>query len=150
MVLLVACPWGVGGQGAIEAQERFQWDFGPHLVHASAVRTDFLPPSVAQRKGVVRSGHRGMLNVVVEEKRADGLHHPIEARVEARATNLLGQVIDIPIEPHRDGEALYHVGTFALDHRPTLDFHIEVQPPGVSEPYVVEFQKEFVTPDPPT
>lgn len=147
-LLVAALPCPAGPQGRIDAQDKFNWDFGQYVVHATAVRTDFIPPPVAQRQGIERSTHRGMLNVVVEEKREDGTLEPIEARVEARATNLIGQVTEIGLEPRRERDTIYYIGTFPVDYREALDFHIEIQPPEVAEPLVVEFEKQFLTSTP--
>lgn len=134
---LLLLPAGAGA-------EQFQ-KFGDVVVHYSALSSDQLPPEVAKTYGFARSSHKGLLNIAVQREAGTAAPQAIAAKVEARATNLLGQKIPVSVREIRDGEAIYYLGEFAVAGTDTLRFDVTVTPEGASAPLSLRFSKDYVT-----
>ncbi len=121
-------------------------DFGDYVVHYNALNTNLLPPQVAQGYKIVRSPSRALLNVTVLKKVMDTPGTPVSAVVSATATNLTGQLREIPIREIRDGEgAIYYIGEFPVHNMETYRFEVTVAISGEPEPLLVRFNQQFYT-----
>ena len=111
-------------------------DIGDYRVHYSAMNTRMLPPEVAGAYDIQRSGNRAMINIAVLRKaESEGeMDTPVRADVSASAVNLTGQQRDIDVREIADDGAVYYIGSFRIANEETLNFTIEVQPEGNSEP----------------
>jgi hypothetical protein len=112
-------------------------------VHHNAVPSAMLTPEIASRYGLIRSKYRGLLNVSVIKDAPGTTGQAVTARVNAQATNLTSQVIDIPMREVRDGDAIYYLGEFPIIDRERLRFSLEVQPVGVSKTIKAGLQQQF-------
>lgn len=145
---LIALASACGGPGdsadVPEAQpaDASHIDIGEHMVHFSAQSTDQLTPEVARAFGIVRSKNRAMLNVSVLRK-AD--NKPVSAAVTVETVNLTGQLKNITMRKHEEGEAIYYIGEVAIANRETLVFDISVTPEGMDRASDVRFKREFFT-----
>ena len=124
--------------------EQFQ-RFGDVVVHYNALSSDQLPPEVAKTYGFARSSRKGLLNIAVQREAGSAPARAIAARVEARASNLMGQRIPVSVREVRDGEAIYYLGEFAVAGTDTLRFEVEVTPEGATAPLKLRFSKDYVT-----
>lgn len=123
-------------------------EFNDFIVHYNALRTDLLPPQVAQGYGIRRSSNRALLNVTVMAKPAsfDQAEIAVPASIVVHAANLTGQRRDIALREIRDAEgAIYYVGEFPVHNLETYQFKLEVLPDGEPEPLMVEFRQQFYT-----
>lgn len=120
-------------------------DFGEYVVHFNAITTDMLPPKVAREYRIPRSKNRAMLNIVVLQKVLGTAGQPVTATVKARATNLTGQMRDIPLREIKEPYAIYYIGDFPVSNEETLDFELEVTPEGQKKPLNVRFRQQFFT-----
>lgn len=134
LLLLPTCGWA----------EQFQ-KFGDVVVHYSALSSDQLPPEVARTYGFARSSHKGLLNIAVQREAGAAAPQAIAAKVDARATNLLGQKIPVSVREIRDGDAIYYLGEFAVAGTDTLRFEVDVTPAGATAPLTLRFSKDYVT-----
>lgn len=119
--------------------------FGDYIVHFNAQSTTMLPAEVARAFGIRRSGNRAMLNVTVLRRGAGEGETPIEADVEVRAVNLLGQLKAVSMRELREGEAIYYIGELAVANEEIVTFNISVRPAGAGGPYEFKFQQQFYT-----
>ena len=120
--------------------------FDDYTIHLNAFNSDTLQPSMAKAYNIIRSKNRGLLTISVVKKSlsaSNGL--PVKAQVQAKATNLTGQLKDIQIREIHDGEAVYYISVFPVADKEVLDFTIHVTPQDDGGPYVVEMRQQFFT-----
>lgn len=125
------------------AQAEKSQDFGAYEVHFNALNTTMLQPEVAKQYGILRSKNRGMLNVVVLRKVLETTGEPVNAAVSATASNLKGQIIDIPMREVTEANAIYYLGQFPIVDQETLRFDIKAKPGGKDDPFLVRFEQKF-------
>lgn len=123
-------------------------EFNAYVVHYNALRTDLLPPQVAQGYGIRRSSSRALVNITVVKKEDDGIYREtaVPALLEVNATNLTGQRRELEMREIRDGEgAIYYIGELPIHNLETYRFKAEILPEGETEPLLVEFRQQFYT-----
>lgn len=123
-------------------------EFNEYVIHYNALRTDLLPPQVAQGYGIRRSSSRALLNITVMKKaEGDGLGETaVPAQLDVNATNLTGQRRELAMREIRDSEgAIYYVGELPVHNLETSQFKVKVVPEGETEPLLVEFRQQFYT-----
>lgn len=131
---------------AVDAAAQQSQDFGDYVVHYNALNTNLIPPQVAQGYGIARTPSRALLNITVMKKVMDTPGTPVSATVEATATNLTGQLREIPIREIRDPEgAIYYIGEFPVHNLETYRFEVKVAVEGEAEPLMVRFRQQFYT-----
>lgn len=123
------------------AAERYK-EFGDYQVHYNAIATGLLQPDVARGYGIVRSRNRGLLTVTVLR---DG--EPVAARVSAEALNMQSQLRRIALQEVREGQAVYYIGTFPVDHLEKLRFRLDITPRGGDRELELVFDQRFYTED---
>lgn len=116
---------------------------GTYTIHYNALPTQSLPAEVASTYGIRRSGNRGLVNVAVLKRNMELTGQPVEARVQASATNLNGQLRKIPMRRVTEQNAIYYIGEFGISNEETLRFTIEVKAEDMAEPTVVRFDQQF-------
>ncbi|MCU7905213.1 MAG: DUF4426 domain-containing protein [Candidatus Thiodiazotropha sp. (ex Epidulcina cf. delphinae)] len=112
-------------------------------IHHNAIPTASLEPSIAKQYGIQRSKYRGMLNVSVIKSVKGTTGEPSEAVVMAKANNMLGQLISIPMRKITEGDAVYYIGEFRIADRETLNFEIQVKPKGETRFHTAKLSQEF-------
>lgn len=136
--LLAGAQDTLSGDGAVTVEQ-----FGPYTVRASATQSQMLAPATAARHGIEPAADRGVLNVVVLERRADGGQVTVPALVAASKTNLLGQSVPIEMREIRENERVSYLGSFEFAPMRNLRFELSVQPAG-SKPLLLRFEDQFV------
>ncbi|MDY6955850.1 MAG: DUF4426 domain-containing protein [Pseudomonadota bacterium] len=121
------------------------FEYENYIFHYNALRTDELPAESTQKAGIQRSRNRGMINLALRQKQADGSTTAITAAISASAVNLNNQYRELSLREMRDGDAIYYIGDFPINNQETLRFQINVLPDGASKPFKVQFEKEFFT-----
>lgn len=114
--------------------------FGNYEVHYNAIATGLLQPEVARGYGIVRSRNQALLTVSVLKA-----GKPVPARIEAEATNPNDQLQRIAMRELTEGEAVYYIGTFAVDHLEKLRFRLDIQPRGADRDFELKFEQRFFT-----
>jgi len=69
----------------------------------------------------------------------------VTAQIEATSRNLQGQIREIAMREVREGQAIYYLGEFPVEHGETLRFDLKVRPQGSASSYAVELSQDFYT-----
>lgn len=117
--------------------------FGNYVVYFNAVPTVDLPAEIAAEYGIVRSGNRVLLNIVMEHRPAIGLPTAVPGTVKASATNLNGQLRNLLTREIREGEAIYYIAETQVVNGENMIFIIKATPESTTTPLEVRFQKQF-------
>jgi hypothetical protein len=133
------------GVTSVSSAQEAAKDVGDYVIHYNAFRSDVLTPEIARSYGIVRSKTRALLNIVVLKKVMGTTGEPVEASVEASATNLTGQLKRIGMREVREGNAIYYLGDVRIVDEETLDFNIEVTPTGSPTAHTMSFRRQFFT-----
>lgn len=126
------------------ARSQYEQTFGDMTVHYSALSTARLLPAMAKSYGIAQSASRGLVNIAIERKAADGGSAMIAATVTGSVADLTGHRRPIRFRETQDEGAIDYLGEFALDGSGTYVFTIEVTAPGRAQPYTVTFNREYV------
>ena len=84
-----------------------------------------------------------MINIAVLKKVMGTTGQPVHARVDAKVTNLHGQVSPITMRELNEQGAVYYIGEFAIANEESLRFEIEVTPEGQAESIRAAFDQVF-------
>jgi hypothetical protein len=114
-----------------------------YTIHHNAIPSATLEPAIAHQYGIQRSKYRGMLNVSIIKTVEGTTGKPSEAVVLAKANNIRGQLISIPMRKIMEGDAIYYIGEFRIADQETLHFEIKVQPRGGKRFYTAKFSQDF-------
>lgn len=114
-----------------------------YTIHHNAIPTASLDPSIAGKYGIQRSKYRGMLNVSVIKDVPGTTGRSSPAVVLAKATNIRGQLISIPMRMVKEGDAIYYIGEFRIADQETLNFDLQVQPRGETRFYDAKLSQQF-------
>ncbi|MEW8028982.1 MAG: DUF4426 domain-containing protein [Candidatus Thiodiazotropha sp.] len=112
-------------------------------IHHNAIPSASLEPSIARQYGIQRSKYRGMLNVSVIKSVEGTTGESSEAVVLAKANNIRGQLISIPMRKIIEDDAIYYIGEFRIADQEKLNFEIQVQPKGETRYYSAKLSQEF-------
>ncbi len=114
-----------------------------YTIHHNAIPSASLDPAVAVQYRIQRSKYRGMLNVSVIKDVPDTTGKPVDAIVMAKATNIRGQLISIPMRRVTEGEAIYFIGEFRIADQETLNFELQVKPRGETRFHKATLSQQF-------
>ncbi len=114
-----------------------------HTIHHNAIPSASLDPDVAKQYRIQRSKYRGMLNVSVIQDIPDTTGKAVDAIVMAKATNIRGQLISIPMRRVTEGEAIYFIGEFRIEDQETLNFELKVKPKGETRFHNAQLSQQF-------
>ncbi len=114
-----------------------------YTIHHNAIPSASLEPAIAKEYGIQRSKYRGMLNVSVIKNIPGTTGESTDAIVMAKATNLRGQLISIPMRKITEGDAIYYIGEFRIADQETLNFEIQVKPKGEARFYTATLSQDF-------
>ncbi|MBT3047278.1 MAG: DUF4426 domain-containing protein [Candidatus Thiodiazotropha sp.] len=112
-------------------------------IHHNAIPSASLEPAIARQYGIQRSKYRGMLNVSVIKSVEGTTGQSSEAVILAKANNIRGQLISIPMRKIIEGDAIYYIGEFRIADQETLNFEIQVQPKGETRYYSAKLSQDF-------
>jgi hypothetical protein len=114
-----------------------------YTIHHNAIPSATLDPAIAKQYRIQRSKYRGMLNVSVIKEIPETTGKPIEAIVMAKATNIRGQLISIPMRKVTESEAIYYIGEFRIADQETLNFELQVKPRGETRFHKAKLSQQF-------
>lgn len=118
---------------------------GDVIVHYNALPTTVLGADVATRYGIVRSKHRGFVNIAVLRTSTTGTNSAISAVIKATVISLIGQRQPIELREVRDQDAIYYIGEFTIRGEELLRFDLDVKPHGSNRSIPIRFEQSFVT-----
>ncbi len=67
----------------------------------------------------------------------------VEACVSGGAMNLIGQMKTLDFEEIREGEAIYHISTFAFSQEEHITFELDVEIAATGETHVLKWKQQF-------
>ena len=114
-----------------------------YTIHHNALPTASLDPAIANQYRIQRSKVRGMLNVSVIKDVPGTTGKPVEAIVMAKATNIRGQLISIPMRKITEQDAIYYIGEYRIADQETLNFEVQVKPHGERRFYKAKLSQQF-------
>lgn len=118
---------------------------GVYELHYNAFPSTFLSKEIANTYQITRSKNRGIINISV----LDTSHTPskaLEAEIDLVVHNLLNQNKDVKlIKITEENQAVYYLGSFALNNQEDVNFRITVTPAGTEETISAQFSREFYT-----
>lgn len=114
-----------------------------YTIHHNAIPSASLDPAIAKQYRIQRSKYRGLLNVSVIKEIPDTTGKSVDAIVMAKATNIRGQLISIPMRKITEGGAVYYIGEFRIADQETLNFEIQVKPKGEARFYKAQLSQQF-------
>lgn len=119
---------------------------GHYELHYNTFPSTFLAKEIANTYQIVRSKNRGIVSISVLNTKTNP-PAAVEAKVEIQANNLLNQNKDIKLfKIVEENEAVYYLGTFALNDQEDVNFNISAKPAGDPDvELVVSFSREFFT-----
>ena len=85
------------------------------------------------------------VSIIKSEEGTTGKSSP--AVILAKATNIRGQMISIPMRQVLEAEAIYYIGEFRIADQETLNFDLQVQPQGESRFYKAKLSQQFFIDD---
>lgn len=133
----------LAGALAAPAMAQQSEQFGDYEVHYNTLNTNQLSPDIASAYGIQRAGTQAMLNVTVLDR---ATREPVEANIDATATNLTGQRRDIEMRQIKDQGAIYYIGQFRIHDEESLNFNVQVQPEDhEGSPFLLTFRQQFFT-----
>lgn len=131
-----------------DARSQATTDSGDFVMHANAIGSLELTPDVARASAVTRSASRGLLNVAVRKKLADGGDQAVRAAVSADAINFSGQRQVLSLREVREGDAIYYLAEPRISEGEDLTFEVSARPEGSTEVLQAKFKKSFFAPLP--
>jgi hypothetical protein len=114
-----------------------------YTIHHNAIPTATLDPAIAKQYRIQRSKYRGMLNVSVIKTVEGTTGTSTPAVILAKATNIRGQLISIPMRQVLEADAIYYIGEFRIADQETLNFDLQVQPQGETRFYKAKLSQQF-------
>lgn len=109
-----------------------------YVIYYTTLKSTLIPAEVAEAHGIKRSDSRIVTNVTIRKD-----EHPVPARVEGVATNLLNQLFTLSFNEVVERDAIYYLASQVVDERDTLRYKIVVTPEGSRESYTLNFMREY-------
>ena len=138
---LLALSWLLAAPAAHAEQFR---TFGDHEVHYNAVRSDFIDAGAAAQHGITRSATRGLLNIAVLRRDADGGQRHLEAMFAVSVRGGDGEPREVRMRPVREPGVLYYIGEFRIAGEDTYQFELEVRPADGTERFRIRFSQALL------
>lgn len=122
VILLVSLGFSLSHAESFTEDDRY-------IVHYNAFNSSMVTPAVAEAHNLVRSSHRGMVNITVQRKRGEGqLPINVTAFLEGRVKHLGGTEIPLEFTQINEGDVVYYIGDFLIANGQPLTFDVDVKP----------------------
>lgn len=116
-----------------------------YVIHYSAFNASFLTEQVAKAYNLNRSRYRGLVNVAVHRKMADGSSKPVVAQLSGYATRLSGSESPLEFQMVGEGDAIYYLAETIIANNEMLRFSIKIKPTPQHNPIKLNFEQTFFT-----
>jgi hypothetical protein len=131
------------------AHSQYEQTFGDATVHYSALSTERLLPAMAKAYGITQSASRGLVNVAILQKAADGKTTPVRASVAGKAASVGGDSAQLKFRELVEDGTVSYISEFPLSAPDTYTFTITVTPEsaapeGAAPPYTLKFSQDFI------
>lgn len=126
------------------ARSQYEQTFGDMTVHYSALSTARLLPAMAKSYGIAQSAGRGLVNIAIDRKKADGTTEPVRAAVSGKAVPLGGDGVPLKFRELVEDGTVSYLGEFPLSAPDTYTFTITIAPETAAPAYTLKFNQDFV------
>jgi hypothetical protein len=116
---------------------------GDFELHYNAIRSDTLPPAMAQAYDLERSRERVLVTVALLRRANDGRTASVDGTVTVRARRLTGQAADVEMRRIVEQTAISFIGKLPISGVEMVVFDIEAVPIDSGEKLNAEFRREF-------
>lgn len=118
---------------------------GDYELHYNTFPSTFLSKEIANAYQITRSKNRGVISIsLLDMSKMPAM--AIEGEIEISAKNLLNQTKPVKlIKISEQNQAVYYLGTFALNNQEDVNFSLTAVPAGSEERISVKFSREFYT-----
>lgn len=131
LALLAGCGGGAPQQAQFVPPAPAMAELGDDLrVHYNLLPTGSLGEPAARRYGIERSSGTALLVVALRRVDADGVEHPADGQVRARARDLSGRHQPVDLRVVSTGDYDSHIGIVAASPRDVLRIELEVEADG--------------------
>lgn len=118
-------------------------EFDAYTLRANITPTERLPEAMAQEYGIDADPSLLLLNVVIMEKRSDGLADPVSGEVSVSYENLVGDESTVDMRAAEADGLVSYIGTLDASGQLVFRFVIEAQPEGADEPLETDFEVQL-------
>ncbi len=118
---------------------------GDYELHYNTFPSTFLSKEIANAYQIVRSKNRGIISIsLLDTSKIPAM--AVEGDIEISAKNLLNQTKEVKlIKITEKNQAVYYLGTFALNNQEDVNFSLTAIPTGSEERIAAKFSREFYT-----
>ena len=118
---------------------------GDYELHYNTFPSTFLSKEIANAYQIVRSKNRGIISIsLLDKSKMPAM--AVEGDIVISAKNLLNQTKEVKlIKITEKNQAVYYLGTFALNNQEDVNFSLTAIPSGSEERISVKFSREFYT-----
>lgn len=116
-----------------------------YVIHYSAFNASFLTEQVAKAFKLNRSRYRGLVNIAVHRKMADGSSKPVVAQLSGYATRLSGSESPLEFQMVGEGDAIYYLAETIIANNELLRFSIKIKPTPQHNAIKLNFEQTFFT-----
>lgn len=130
---------------ALPTQAEQKQVFGRYEVHYIAINSTEITTEVAKQYQLTRSRQLALLNISVLEAGSNDqdLPTPVNATLNGRMENLIGQRQTLSFQRVQEGQAVYYLAQFEFDDEDTYRFIIDVKPETGERSYTVKFSQKL-------
>lgn len=121
------------------------WKLGDYIAYASAVRTDFLAPQVADKLNIERSNDKALITVSVQKPGRPTASNSVEAEVRVTATRSEDATENVEMHEYRTDNDIYYLGVLPIRDRKPVSFDFAIIPTPGDETYRFGFERFFFT-----
>ncbi len=129
----------------LQAETDRSQDFGNYVVYYNALPSEILQADIARQYGITRSKFRGFITISVQKKTSATRTTPVNAKINASATNLTGQQKTLSLQRIEEGPAIYYVDDFRIANLETLNFKLQIEPENSHKNFILNFSQQFFT-----
>jgi len=126
------------------ARSQYEQTFGDMTVHYSALSTARLLPAMAKSYGLAQSASRGLVNIAIERKAADGKTTAVRATVAGKAVSVGGDSAPLKFRELVEDGTVSYISEFPLSAPDTYTFTVTITPESAVPPYTLKFNQDFV------
>lgn len=114
-----------------------------YVVYYSAFSSTQITPEIAEAYGLMRSRHRGLLNISVQRKMPGGPPKAVMSQLKGYTGQLGGSEIPLDFKVVEEGPAIYYLAEFLVKEGDKLNFDIQVKPTPEHSAMKLSFSQAF-------
>lgn len=145
ILLCIGLSIGSPLQGADRQIAEQSWQIGDYVVHANAIRTDFLTQSVADKFEIERSNEKALITISVQRPIDSAPPEPVEVDLSVTANRASKGAEPVEMRTHRADEVIYYLGVLPILDGESIRFDIAITPAPDDRTHRFSFERYFFT-----